>query len=96
MYKILIYILLILNNVRKIILHYDSTYLFVTLFVSLLTFIITTGQVALGQEESSPLKGMNFSESPDVYSDEQGILEASLIIEEKQGLVANQSVTALV
>ena len=77
-------------------LRYDSTYLFVTLFVSVLTFIITTDQVALGQEESSPLKGMNFSEAIDVYSNEQGILETTFIIDEKQGLVANQSVTALV
>jgi suppressor of ftsI len=80
----------------KRLLHYDSTYLFVTLFVSVLTFIITNGQVTLGQEESSPLKGMNFSESTNVYSDKQGILEVSLIIEEKQGLVDNQSVTAMV
>ena len=47
----------------KRLLNFDSTYLFVTLFVSVLTFIITTDQVALGQEESSPLKGMNFSEA---------------------------------
>ena len=80
----------------KRLLQYNSTYLFVTMFVSLLTFMITANQVALGQEESSPLKGMNFSKPSDMYSNKQGILEVSLIIEENQGLVGNQSVTALV
>ena len=80
----------------KRLLQYNSTYLFVTIFVSLLTFMITANQVALGQEESSPLKGMNFSKPSDMYSNKQGILEVSLIIEEKQGLVGNESVTALV
>src|SRR6476661_11047744 len=60
-----------------------------------LTFIITANQAALGQEEMSPLKGMNFSKPSDVYSNKQGILNVSLIVEEKQGLVGNQSVTAL-
>ena len=60
-----------------------------------LTFIITANQVALGQEKASPLKGMNFSKPSDVYSNKQGILNVSLIVEEKQGLVGNQSVTAL-
>lgn len=80
----------------KGIFHYNLTYLFVTMFMSLLTFMITANQVALGQEELSPLKGMNFSKPSDMYSNKQGILEVSLIIEEKQGLVGNQSVTALV
>jgi len=58
--------------------------------------MITANQIALGQDESSPLKGMNFSKPSDMYSNKQGILEVSLIIEEKQGLVGNESVTALV
>jgi suppressor of ftsI len=74
--------------------YYDSTYLFVTLFVSVLTFIITD-QVALGQEQSSPLKGMNFSKTTEAYS-HGGILDATIIIEAKHGLVANQSVSSLV
>jgi len=61
-----------------------------------LTYMITANQIALGQDESSPLKGMNFSKPSDMYSNKQGILEVSLIIEEKQGLVGNESVTALV
>ena len=80
----------------KRLLHHNSTYLFVTLFVSVLTFIITANQVALGQEESSPLKQMNFSKPVDMYSNKQGILEASLVIQEKHGLVGNQSFTAMV
>ena len=81
---------------EKRLLHYNSTYLFVTLFVSVLTFIITANQVALGQEESSPLKGMNFSKPVDVYSNKQGILKVSLVVQEKHGLVGNQSFTAMV
>jgi len=80
----------------KRLLHYNSTYLFVTMFMTSLTYMITANQIALGQDESSPLKGMNFSKPSDMYSNKQGILEVSLIIEEKQGLVGNESVTALV
>ena len=61
-----------------------------------LTFIITANQFALGQEKTSPFKGMNFSKPSDVYSNKQGILNVSLIVEEKQGVVGNQSVTAMV
>ncbi len=85
-----------MNFRDKILLHYNSTYLFVTLFVSVLTFIITANHVALGLEVSSPLKGMNFSKPVDMYSNKQGILEVSLIMEEKHGMVGNQSVTAQV
>ena len=80
----------------KRLLHCNSTYLFVTMFMTSLTYMITANQIALGQDESSPLKGMNFSKPLDMYSNKQGILEVSLIIEEKQGLVGNESVTALV
>ena len=66
------------------------------MFMTSLTYMITANQIALGQDESSPLKGMNFSKPSDMYSNKQGILEVSLIIEEKQGLVGNESVTALV
>src|SRR4051812_2150123 len=62
----------------------------------IMTFIITANQVALGQEKTSPLKGMNFLKPSDVYSNKQGILNVSLIVEEKQGVVGNQSVTAMV
>ena len=79
-----------------VLLRYNSTYLFVTMFVSLMTFTIAATQVALGQEESSSFKGMNFSKPSDLYSNKQGILEVSLIVEEKQGMIGNQSVTALV
>ena len=82
--------------IDKRLLYYNSTYLFVTMFMTLLTFMITANQIAFGQDESSPLKGMNFSKPSDMYSNKQGILEVSLIIEEKQGLVGNESVTALV
>ena len=61
--------------------------------MSVLTF--TVPDLALGQEQSSPLKGMNFSETTEAYS-HGGILEATIIIEEKQGLVANQSVSSLI
>ena len=81
---------------EKKLLYYNSTYLFVGMFVSLVTFTIVASQVALGQEESSAFKGMNFSKPSDVYSNKQGILEVSLIVEEKRGAIGNQSVTALV
>jgi suppressor of ftsI len=70
-------------------------FLFITvLFVTAVT-VIPTSQVALGQGESSPLAGMNFSEATEAYSD-GGILEATMIIKEKEGLVANESVSATV
>ena len=72
-----------------------SNFLLITLlFVTIIT-VISTNQVTLAQEETSPLKGMNFSDTVEVYS-EGGILEASIIIDQKQGIVANQSTTALV
>jgi FtsP/CotA-like multicopper oxidase with cupredoxin domain len=77
-------------------LHYNSAYLFVAMFVSLMTFTNTANQIALGQEESSPFKEMNFSKPLDLYSNKQGILEVSLIVEAKHGMIGNQSVTALV
>ncbi|WP_148687604.1 multicopper oxidase family protein [Candidatus Nitrosocosmicus hydrocola] len=77
-------------------LHCNSTYPFVTMFVLLFIFMIASDQVVLGQEGSSPFKEMNFSKPSDMYSNKQGILEASLIVEEKKVLVENQSVTALV
>ena len=45
-----------------------------------------------GQE--SPLKGMNFSETVSVYSNE-GILETTIIIDEHEGMVGNQTVQAI-
>jgi len=48
-----------------------------------------------GQEEQpSPLKGMNFSKTMEVYS-QGGILETTIIIDEHEGMVGNQSVTAI-
>jgi FtsP/CotA-like multicopper oxidase with cupredoxin domain len=81
---------------EKGVIDYNSTYLFVTIFVLLLTFMITANKVVFSQEESSPIKEMDFSNPLDVYSNKHGILNVSLIIEEKQTRDGNQSVTALV
>jgi len=81
---------------EKKLFHYDSTYLFVGMYVSLVAFTILVSQVALGQEELPSFKGMNFSKPSDLYSNKQGILEVSLIVEQKQGMIGNQSVTSLV
>src|SRR5215510_11434652 len=44
-----------------------------------------------GQEQSSPLKEMNFSKTSEAYSQE-GILETTIIIDEHEGMVGNESV----
>ena len=51
-----------------------------------------TGDVGSGQ--SSPLKEMNFSETTEAYSNE-GILEATIIIDEHEGKVGNEAVKAI-
>ncbi|HZD36678.1 MAG TPA: multicopper oxidase family protein [Nitrososphaeraceae archaeon] len=84
-------------------------FVFITLFTIAVTVIIT-GQAALGssatnifnenltgvdgQGQSSPLKGMNFSETTEVYS-HRGILETTLLVDEREGMVGNQSVKAI-
>jgi FtsP/CotA-like multicopper oxidase with cupredoxin domain len=75
--------------------HYHSMYLFVVMFVFLLTFTIIASQVAHGKQESS-FNGINFSKPVDVYSNKEGILDTSLIVEAKQGTIGNQPITALV
>src|SRR6185437_12405079 len=82
--------------IEKGLLKYKTTYLLVVLLVSAMTFIITANHVALGQGESSTLKAMNFSKPVDIYSNKQGILEVSLVVEEKHGLVGNHPFTAMV
>ena len=47
-----------------------------------------------GQGQSSPLKEMNFSETTEAYSHE-GILETTIIIDEHEGMVGNESVKAI-
>jgi suppressor of ftsI len=84
-------------------------FVFITLSMLAVTVIIT-GQDALGssasnifdanltgndgQGQSSPLKEMNFSESTEAYSHE-GILETTIIIDEHEGMVGNESVKAI-
>ena len=51
-----------------------------------------TGDVGPGQ--SSPLKEMNFSETTEAYSHE-GILEATIIIDQHEGMVGNEQVKAI-
>ncbi|MGD1835149.1 MAG: multicopper oxidase family protein [Nitrososphaeraceae archaeon] len=46
------------------------------------------------QGQPSPLEGMNFSETVSVYSHE-GILETTIIIDEHEGMLGNQSVQAI-
>jgi len=47
-----------------------------------------------GQGQSSPLKGMNFSETAEEYS-QGGILETTMVVDEHEGIVGNQSVKAI-
>ena len=84
-------------------------FVFITLSMLTVTVIITA-QVALGtsasntfdrtltgndgQEQSSALKEMNFSETSEAYSHE-GILETTIIIDENEGMVGNESVKAI-
>ena len=84
-------------------------FIFITLSILTVT-VITTGQDVLGtsasdifdrnltgndgQSQSSPLKEMNFSETSEVYSHE-GILEATIIIDEHEGMVGNEPVIAI-
>jgi len=84
-------------------------FVFITLSMLAVTVIIT-GQDALGssasnifdanltgndgQGQSSPLKEMNFSETAEAYSHE-GILETTIIIDEHEGMVVNESVKAI-
>lgn len=84
---------------------------FVFIILSMLSVtVIITGQDALGSSvsnafdrnltgnddegDSSPLKEMNFSESSEAYSRE-GILETTVIIDEQEGIVGNESVKAI-
>ena len=80
------------------------------ILITLAATVIITGQHALGssvsnafdrnltgndgQGQSSPLKGMNFSETSEAYSHE-GILETTVIIDEHEGTVGNESVKAI-
>ena len=84
-------------------------FIFITLSILAVT-VITTGQNALGtsasdifdrnltgndgHRQSSPLKGMNFSETSEVYS-HKGILETTIIIDEHEGMVGNEPVIAM-
>jgi suppressor of ftsI len=84
-------------------------FVFITLSMLAVTVIIT-GQDALassvsnafdrnltgndGQEQSSPIKEMNFSETSEAYSHE-GILQTTIIIDEHEGIVGNESVKAI-
>lgn len=84
-------------------------FVFITLSMLAVTIIITA-QDALGtsasntfdrtltgndgQEQSSALKEMNFSETSEAYSHE-GILETTIIIDEHEGMVGNESVKAI-
>ena len=84
-------------------------FVFISLSMLAVTVIIT-GQDALGssasnifdanltgndgQGQSSPLKEMNFSETTEAYSHE-GILETTIIIDEHEGMVGNESVKAI-
>ncbi|HEY7108455.1 MAG TPA: multicopper oxidase family protein, partial [Nitrososphaeraceae archaeon] len=86
-----------------------SEFVFITLSMLTVTVVITN-QDALGssasntfersltgndgQEQSSPLKEMNFSKTTEAYSQE-GILETTIIIDEHEGMVGNESVQAM-
>lgn len=50
---------------------------------------------AFAQNPSSPLAGMNFSKSVDVYS-KDGVLNTTLVVEYKIGTVDNQTITGMV
>jgi suppressor of ftsI len=50
---------------------------------------------ALAQNQSSPLAGMNFSKSQDVYS-KDGVLQTTLVADYKIGEVDNQTITGMV
>ena len=84
-------------------------FMFTTLTILTVT-IIFTGQNALGTsasnifnpgltgnddlEKTSLLKGMNFSKTAEVHS-QKGILEATVIIDEHEGMVGNEPVKAI-
>jgi suppressor of ftsI len=55
----------------------------------------SSGYNAFAQNQSSPLAGMNFSKSQDVYS-KNGFLKTTLVAEYKIGKVGNQTITAMV
>lgn len=87
----------------------SQKFIFIILSMFAVTVIIT-GQDALctsasnifdldltgndGQEQTSPLKEMNFSKTIETYSHE-GILETTLIIDENEGMVGNEQVKAI-
>ena len=87
----------------------SGEFVFITLSMLAVTVIITA-QDALGtsasdifdrnltgndgQGQPSPLKEMNFSETTEAYSHE-GILETTIIIDEHEGMVGNESVKAI-
>jgi hypothetical protein len=68
----------------------------ITMFVLMILFAFqSSGYNAFAQNQSSPLAGMNFSKSQDVYS-KNGFLKTTLVAEYKIGKVGNQTITAMV
>src|SRR6476620_10963069 len=67
---------------------------------SILMFILVmfafefSGHDAFAKDQPSPLDGMNFSKSQDVYS-KDGVLQTAISVAYKMGKVDNQSVTAM-
>ena len=53
-----------------------------------------SGHDAFAKNQPSPLDGMNFSKSQDVYS-KDGVLQTTLSVAYQMGKVDNQSVTAM-
>ena len=53
-----------------------------------------SGHDAFAKDQPSPLDGMNFSKSQDVYS-KDGVLQTAISVAYKMGKVDNQSVTAM-
>ena len=50
---------------------------------------------AFAQDQPSPLDGMNFSKSQDVYS-KDGVLQTAISVDYQMGMVDNQSITSMV
>src|SRR5919112_369503 len=67
----------------------------IAIFIFMMVFAFGSSQYgAFAKDQLSPLNGMNFSNSKDVYS-KDGVLQTTIIAEYLMGNVGNQSVTSM-
>jgi suppressor of ftsI len=74
---------------------YFSISMFAFMMLMMVFAFQSSGYNTFAQNQSSPLAGMNFSKSVDVYS-KNGVLKTTLVAEYKTGKVDNKTVTAMV